>query len=305
MGLEDRQYLRSEYDEPRGGFGGVGGQSMVNILIIINVAVFLIDMFSPETNSATHQHAFSDMLSLSADAWRQPWKLYGLLTYGFAHASLQSQTGIWHILMNMFVLWMFGREIERRVGKFEFLRFYLIAIFVSGLVWLVYVNVVYEGVGGLVGASGAVMAVFALFVFYDPKRTLLIWGIFPAPAWLLCGLYVLYDIVGMRGGSHVAHEAHLAGVAFAAVYHYGGWNFGRWLPGSFRWKMPKLGGPKLKVHRPDKSNKVDKVESSYRKLEEEGDRILQKMHTQGEDSLTPAERKTLERYSRRMRQKHQ
>jgi membrane associated rhomboid family serine protease len=301
MGLEDRQYYRSEYDNPGGGFRAAGGQSMVNILLIINIAVFVIDMFSPEANPLTRQHAFSSLLSLSADSWQRPWELYGLLTYGFSHASLQTDTGIWHILMNMFVLWMFGREVEMRLGRYEFLRFYLLAILVSGLTWLVYVNLVYQGGGSLVGASGAVMAVFALFVFFDPKRTLLIWGIVPAPAWLLCGVYVIIDIVGMRGGSHVAHEAHLAGVAFSAAYFYGGWNLGRLAPGGFRFRVPKFRGPNLKVHRPEAS---DDVESNYRQLEEEGDRILQKMHTQGEDSLTAEERKILERYSRRMRQKH-
>ena len=295
MGLEDRQYYRSEYDSPQGGFRSIGGQSIVNILLIINIAVFVLDMVWPPPETVM------SALALPANLWQEPWRIYGILTYGFAHASWSSNTGVWHLLMNMFILWMFGREVERRLGRYEFLRFYLIAILISGIAWLVYVNVAYGAAGSLVGASGAVMAVFALFVFYDPKRTLLIWGVVPAPAWLLCALYVLYDMVGMRGGSHVAHEAHLAGVAFAAAYYYGGLNLGRLIPGGGRFRMPRIKKPSLKVHRPDPT---DEVESNYRQLEEEGDRILQKMHTQGESSLSAEERRILERYSRRMRQKH-
>ena len=44
--------------------------------------------------------------------------------------------GIWHVGMNMFVLWMFGRDDRAATGPLEFLYFYLIAIVFSGLVWL-------------------------------------------------------------------------------------------------------------------------------------------------------------------------
>jgi len=296
MGLEDRQYYRSEYDA-RGGFGSPGSQSMVNTLLMINIGVWVLNTFTGE--------AYHDYFTLHSDLWAEPWRIYGLVTYGFTHAKWGNGNGVWHIVINMFVLWMFGREVEGRLGRWEFLRFYMTAVLISGVTWLAYTNLVIRPDPtrpvSLVGASGAVMGVFAMFVFYDPKRTLLIWGVIPAPAWLLFGLYVLSDVIGMRSGSHVAHEAHLAGVGFAAAYHYLGWNLSRFAPGNFSLKLPRLRRPNLKVHRPETG---DDVESSYRQLEEEGDRILQKIQTQGESSLTSAERKTLERYSRRMRQKH-
>lgn len=292
MGLEDRQYYRSEY-EYRGGHGSAGGQSIVNILLMINIGVFVADMFTGET-----LHAY---LGLPSNLVQEPWRVYGLITYGFAHASWGSDTGIWHILMNMFMLWMFGREVESRLGRLEFLRFYLASVLIAGLVWLAYVNLVYPRPGLLVGASGAVWGVVALFIFNDPKRTLLLWFVLPVPAWLICAFIIIGSIVGMRGESHVAHEAHLAGIAFAAAYHYLGWNLGRLSPRGFSLSMPRMRKPNLRVHHP---SETEDVESSYRQLEEEGDRILHKIQTQGEESLTDAERQTLERYSRRMRQKH-
>ena len=292
MGLEDRQYYRSEYDDYRGGYAGPGGQTMINILIMINVVVFAADMLSAER--------VSPLLQLPSDVWQRPWMIYTIVTSGFTHVTWQDG-GPWHILVNMFVLWMFGRDVEARLGGKEFLRFYLVAMVLAALAWLACVNLLYGRPSSYVGASGAVMAVFVLSVLYDPKRTLLLFFVIPVPAWAVCIMYVAHDILLLRSDNHVANEAHLAGAAFAALYFHKHWNLGNWVPSRLRLRWPRFSRPNLKVHRPETSGDM---ESSYRQLEEEGDRILQKMHTQGEASLSAAERKTLEQYSRRMRQKH-
>src|SRR5690606_19701756 len=97
----------------------------------------------------------------------------------------------------------------------------------------------------------------------------------------------------------VAYDVHLVGAAFAGAYWYFGWNF-RWIPGldgfgqggkAKRWFKPR---PELKVHDP---------EAFYEDLDAEADRLLAKVHEEGEGSLTPREKKILEDYSRRLRQK--
>ena len=55
------------------------------------------------------------------------------------------------------------------------------------------------------GASGAVMAVMAVFIWYFPKQTVLLWGVLPVPAWALGVLYFMSDIGGaVQGGGQVA-----------------------------------------------------------------------------------------------------
>ena len=107
-----------------------------------------------------------------------------------------------------------------------------------------------------------------------------------SPIWIFTLCAVLFAAF-LRG---------LAGFGFAAAYYFGRWNLGRVLPD--RLAIPRdvlRRGPKLRVHAPD---------DYYRNLDEEADRILDKVHRSGQESLTPKERRTLENYSRRMRQKH-
>ena len=93
----------------------------------------------------------------------------------------------------------------------------------------------------------------------------------------------------------------LVGAAFAIGYYKFGWNLGRLVPSGLSGRAagfrqvfkPK---PQLRVHDPD--------EHASGSDDAEGDALLEKVNRLGIDSLTSRERKTLEDYSRRMRQKH-
>jgi membrane associated rhomboid family serine protease len=291
MGLYDRDYVR---EEPKGFFLG-GDRSMVVNLILINVAIFLVDVvfFGP-------QHRLSlEWMSVKSDLFEHPWNCWQLLTAGFAH----DPNNILHVGLNMFGLWLFGRDIEVIYGKREFLRIYLTMIVVSSLAWVIAANLLPQRVGPMLGASGAVNGVMVLYVLHYPRRLFYFWGVFPIPAWALCTLMIGQDLLGfnrsMQGErEHVAYAAHLAGAVFAFIYYKTGWNFGRWLPSapswkSFSWKGLK-GRPKLRVHKPA---------AREQDLGQEVDHILEKISAQGESSLTAAERRTLEEASRRYQQK--
>jgi membrane associated rhomboid family serine protease len=306
MGFQDRDYYREQ--DRYGGPALLGGQRMMATnLVILNVAIFLIDAFTRRVPFGLEGRLefrwLSYLLSLDAGLFSRHWEFWRLLTYGFAHAPLGSPSGMWHVGMNMLMLWMFGRDMEMKYGRREFLRFYLIAIVVAGLAWLAVQNIVgillaaRNPADRTLGASGAVTAVLILFILNYPRRTLYLWGLLAVPAWLLGVLYVGLDTFGfLGGGGHVAYEAHLGGAAFALAYYGMGWNFERFSLGRLsppaRW-LPSR--PKLKVHDPDEF---------YRQQDIEADRILDKVHRQGQDSLTARERRILEEYSRRMRQKH-
>jgi hypothetical protein len=99
--------------------------------------------------------------------------------------------------------------------------------------------------------------------------------------------------VGYRDAS-VAYVAHLAGAATAFLYYRSGIRLTQF-SSSLRFRSPFSSRPKLKVHNP---------KSRQAKLERQADEILQKVHDHGADSITAAERKILDDYSRHMRQKH-
>ncbi|MEI7905536.1 MAG: rhomboid family intramembrane serine protease, partial [Candidatus Firestonebacteria bacterium] len=80
----------------------------------------------------------------------------------------------------MLGVFFFGPEVEARIGRNEFFRFWLTAIVLAGLAWLVSVQFGRGGQAGLlVGASGAVTATLAVFIWNNPHQELLLWGILP------------------------------------------------------------------------------------------------------------------------------
>ena len=302
MGIEDRSYYRDSYEQRMSfGFGGGAGRSVIMTIIVINLVIWVADCFTNHVgppNPATGEKAsrfLSHVMAVDTEIAQKPWNAWKFLTYGFAHASLGTKSGIWHILFNMLTLFFLGRAVEEKLGKQEFTKFYLIAVVVAGVGWflaqMIKIRMGGGGPASAVGASGAVAAVVGLFIFNFPKQKVYVWGVLGMPAWVLGIILIGGDIItSLNDSSRIAVEAHFSGFAFAAAYHYFKWNF-RWI--KTEWIQDRLSGkPNLKVHHPD---------ASFEKLKLEADEILQKIHEQGEDSLTRKERKTLEKYSRQVR----
>lgn len=296
MGIYDRSYYQEE-----SGYGfRPGGGSIVTKLIIINVLIFVADLFTPafEVRGDTH-HWLSEFLSLKSDVFTKPWNAWQLLTAGFAHAPMDSQRSIMHIFANMLSLFVFGRALEEKYGSKEFLRLYLVAIVLSNLVWAIFQAA--SGIPGSVkGASGGVAAIVVVFVLNFPHQKLYIIPFpFAVPAWIIGLLLVGGDLLGALGGAHgsnVAYIAHLAGAAIGLLYHQSRIRLEEYLPSGnwfTNWKLPKLRRPRLKIHQPPRSPDLDR----------RADAILEKVHRYGADSISDEERKILDEYSRRMRQK--
>ena len=113
-------------------------------------------------------------------------------------------------------------------------------------------------------------------------------------AWVFAVLFVLIEAFGAAGAgsTKIAYVAHLAGAGFASVYFLLGWNLSRL--GSLPGKNLLQRKPRLKVHRPDAAEKTEQA----------ADQILAKIREHGEESLSKKERRIMEDYSRRMREKH-
>jgi membrane associated rhomboid family serine protease len=296
MGFQDRDYYRES-----GQSGYV--TSVVVKLIIINGIVYLAEMFGGGWDAAGN-NAVSSLLGVHANTIVNPLYWWQFLTAGFVHAE-----GLNHILFNMIGLYCFGVPLENRYGRNEFLRFYLTAVVLGFIVWSAshYLLLAPQGMPRDVlcyGASGGVTAVTLLFCLLYPRATLLAAFLFPVPAWIVGAFIIVTNLMGTGGSSlmagGVAYHVHLVGAALAIGYWYFGWNFGR-LPGldklkrlicnPQRWVAPR---PSLKVHDP---------EHYYEDLDAQAEQLLEKVNIEGLSALTDKERRILEDYSRRMRQK--
>lgn len=162
----------------------------------------------------------------------RPWQF---ISYMFLH----DPGNFFHILFNMFALWMFGSTLENLWGSKRFLLFYMICGVGAAMVHMValwydiskLVPLYNQGIIGpeifygnlnvpTMGASGAVMGIFAAFAFTFPNSQLLILPIpFPIKAkYAMIGLIVL-DLIGgfSSKSSGVAHFAHVGGALVGII----------------------------------------------------------------------------------------
>jgi membrane associated rhomboid family serine protease len=284
MGLYDRDYQRADYDDREPGYHIGAPTTLTTKLLIVTCGVYVAQFLTGQW--------LTEAGALKADWYRRPWELYQLLTYGFLH----SPADLWHIVLNMFALWLFGREVEGRYGRREFLAFYLVAIVAAGIVWTV-AEVPTGSFGAMMGASGGVAAVIVLFAMNFPYRTILFMFVIPMPMWVFAVIIIIMDAFGAVSRSgNVAYTAHLGGAAFGFLYYKWGRRFERWLPDPSR--LPDFRRrPKLRVLDPDS---VDQDDTDRRV-----DEILQKIQEHGQDSLTSRERRILERASREYQKRRQ
>jgi len=304
MGIYDRDYYRGDADSSAPGMiRAASDMSMTNKLVVANVVVYILCWLAGNSDPDRNKVIY-DALSIDSSFFTHPWQIWRLMTAGFMHAAAwgpHTNSGVMHIAFNMFGLWMFGRFVEQRYGGKEFLRFYLLAIIVSSLIFAVsyYFLALPEGVPVVhaVGASGGVVSVVILYCFLYPKTKLLMMMIIPVDAWVAGLMYVGYDIyLGLQasagGSTGIAWQAHLGGAAFAALYYKLGWKFS----GQGRTKgKPKT---KLKIHKPI----ADEL-SADEQLIARGEKILEQVHQRGESSLSTRQRQTLQRYSELMQRR--
>jgi membrane associated rhomboid family serine protease len=202
---------------------------VIKNLIIINALVWLAqitvgrDLLSIEDLFALHHFS-----SVHYHFWQ-------FITYMFLHSS----DSFFHILFNMFALWMFGSTLENLWGPAKFLSFYLVCGLGAGLTQAIALtydisqyNAMFEagqlGAAELfalinvstLGASGAVMGIFAAFAYTFPNSQMIILPIpFPIKAkWALLGLGILDVLGGISSESTgIAHFAHLGGAAVGII----------------------------------------------------------------------------------------
>ncbi|MHC1576095.1 MAG: rhomboid family intramembrane serine protease [Methanosarcinaceae archaeon] len=132
------------------------------------------------------------------DILSRPWTL---VTHMFIHASFG------HLFFNMFVLFFFGRELERRVGT----NMFIYVFFISGIVSALGFSATTTSPIPMVGASGAIMGVFATITVLVPNLPIYVY-FFPMKIKYALILFIILDFVLIGAPDMVAHTAHLSGI---------------------------------------------------------------------------------------------
>ena len=284
MGIYDRDYSRGN----QLGMQLSAPRSATAQIVLVAIAAYIAQLSI---------QGFTNLFELHANWYLHPWQFYQLLTYGFLHAPNDAQ----HIVINMLVLWMFGRDVEQRLGRGEFLAFYLTAIVIAGAFWTLS-EVSFGSWHSVLGASGGISALFVLYALLYPHRQILFMFVIPMPVWVAALLGIAWDVKGalVRSGN-IACVAHLAGAVFGLYYYKFNWRlaplFTRWLP-----SPRSFTAPRLRVHQPPTAEPPGNDDYDD-DLNQQLDDVLKKVYDHGQESLTPAEKKLLERASRRAQQK--
>jgi membrane associated rhomboid family serine protease len=193
----------------RSGFSSSYFPPGVKWLLISNIVVFVVNFFA--------------ILLLESD----PFRLLGLVpaqvlrlgflwqpfTYMFLHA------GFWHIILNMFSLWMFGVQLERDWGTRRFLQYYFLCGAGAALCVMAVSIPAGETMFRTIGASGAIYGLLLAFGVMYPETPILFSFLFPIKAKYFVMIFGAIEFMSsFTPGSGVSHIAHLGGMIFGYLF---------------------------------------------------------------------------------------
>jgi len=251
----------------------------VKYLLIATSAVYLLQLVFWQP--MIHWFALNPKMIL------QSFAIWQFFTYMFLHGSFL------HILFNLFVLWIFGAEVENAWGTKPFLKYYFITGIGAGVIDFL-VNLIFGMHVITVGASGAIYGLIIAFAIIFPERyiTLLVLFVLPVTmkathmAAIMALISVFAGVSNLFGvGDGVAHFAHLGGMLVGYLY----------LKTNLRRTLFKdtLKRP-MKLYRVKKDiKKMQKLKT----IEQQVDEILDKINEVGYEGLTSEEKRILKRAS--------
>jgi membrane associated rhomboid family serine protease len=224
------------------------------LLIATNVLLFIV-----QTTQGPQEDAFIYTYGLVPARYSVPevgayftsfQQVLALLSFMFLHG------GFWHLLGNMWFLYIFGDNVEDRLGPFRYLLFYLLCGWASGLFHLL-LN--WQSPVPTIGASGAIAGVMGAYLILFPHSKILtlipilfIPYFIEIPAFFFLGIWFLLQFLGAAGS-----QAQGGGIAWWA--HVGGFGAGiilvkilervpqTGLTGRMREATQKTGTPRLQV----------------------------------------------------------
>ena len=285
------------YDRPYRRYKGASRRfPVLKWILIINFGLFVIQsVFRWWFNSDFPERYFGLNSSnlLHGFIWTP-------LTYSLLHDTVGSFP--WHLIFNMLAIFIFGRIVEQDIGPHKLLDLYILSAFTGGLIWVI-CN--FQSQYPLIGASAAAMGLLTVYCIMhaDERVTFLLFFIIPVmikPRYLGWGIFGI-ELFGflfseMIPGSmnRIAHSAHIGGML-------GGLFYFRFLIN--RESIIKQG--KTSVELPFWLKKKSSSRSSKRNfkinignrrdVQNEVDRILDKINSHGFGALSEEEKQTLDR----------
>jgi len=172
-------------------------------LIAVNVVVFLCEQAGPHSQRQLpwYQHYLLDPNAPS---------ILNYFTYAFLHADM------WHIGGNMLFLYVFGNNVNDKMGHIGYLGFYLAGGVFAGVAYCASAHV------PILGASGAIAAVVGAYLILFPRSNITVLNIFIfigffelASFWFIIVFFLFQDVLMyMIARDNVAHMAHIGGTTF-------------------------------------------------------------------------------------------
>jgi membrane associated rhomboid family serine protease len=254
-------------------FGGLSLTRTVKNLIIINVALFVLVHLLP-------RFPWLSVFGLVPADVFAGFKVWQLATYMFLHA------GMWHLAVNMLMLWFFAPAIEASWGRKQFLTYYFFTGIGAGLCsWVASPHSFVP----VIGASGAIFGLLVAYAMMFPETVILLFFIFPMKIKYAVYIFAAMNLWGALGFSNagIAYFAHLGGGLFGYLYLKSEW---------IQRKLSYLGGSSLKKRR--RAAGAAKKQVSEKNIEEKVDAILDKISRHGVKSLSKKEKRILDMRSK-------
>ena len=289
--------------------------SMVNRLLVINVAVYLLISIAGIFTFlfgyiGLAESVGNDILALPAAPGKLLWRFWTPITYMFTHF------GFWHLLGNMLWLYFMGQMFLMVFDNKQLFGTYILGGLSGALLYILCYNVfpVFSQAvtaSTCVGASAAVTAIVIAICVMRPNMEIRIFGIIPMTLKWLGILYVVFDVLQITGDNSGGHIAHLGGAIFGALF---AWQYsnGKDLTKGFNNLMDKIvtllpsanqSGKKRKMRVVYNDTNHSASNSDFNRTSAENqrrmDEILDKISQSGYQSLTKEEKEFLFKMGRK------
>src|SRR5688572_805217 len=244
--------------------------------MIANVVGFVIGHLVPDL------HSLFGLVPQQVIFHRWIWQP---LTYLFLHGN------IWHLLFNLFALWMFGMPVEAQWGQKEFLKYYFLCGLGAAAASLAMAPAAQVPV---IGASGPVYGMLVAFAMLYPDAVVYLYFLIPVKAAHMALLFGLIEFFAGATGSNpgVARFAHLGGMVTGYLYIRWWWVIKLRVKTLFQDYTAAGAGAarrpsrRTPVAKPAGGEALERAEAQMAEI----DRILDKILVSGIDSLTDEEK---------------
>ena len=180
-------------------------QNAVMPILAVNILFFVLQIAIK---------GFTETFMLvSSDILTRPWIL---LTSMFLHG------GAGHLFINMYILFMFGTLIERKIGTKRFILIYFISGILASIGFVVFQELIMKTSGAALGASGAIMGILGVTIMLLPHLRILFFFFIPMSLRTAGIIFVIIELFGMFGIGipGIANSAHLVGLICGLIYGF-------------------------------------------------------------------------------------